>query len=321
MPSLRRSRRFRLRDTVLLLAFAHPGRASAQGEWSMFSDSTTAIYAQRNLPVTWRSQLPACLTSRTSVPLYRSPVFLSYTTNDSTNHLQLSQANVIAADIVREIRTQLHTPADSAAEGAPRVSWRALPVRLRLTALGDGPIAGAVRGPPADSSASSLLSAAFDSARRARTALMPWRNKDGGKPVVITLWLYAASVDSAGKWKRPGPDDTDLTAFWIPLPTHSYAGILSSAKLRYPKQNQKHGAEGDVTMHFVVNSSGSADSTTIHDVPPEEATSPRVSPEEYQDFTDATREWVLKSSYAPEQIAGCVIESLVVQPVKFRFRP
>jgi hypothetical protein len=315
-------RTFRLRHAVALLGFMHPARASAQGDWSLFSDSASAIYAERNLPVTWRSQLPACLAARTSVPLYRSPVFLSYTTDDTTNRLQLSQANVIAADIVREIRLQLGAPTDSDADAARRVSWRALPVHLQLTAVGDGPISAVLRGPPADSSASSLVAVAYDGARRAGTALMPWRNKPGGEPVIVNLWLYAPVVDSVGKWKHPGPENTDLTAFWIPLPTHSYAGILRSPKLHYPKENQKKYAEGDVTLHFVVNISGRADSATIHDVPPSgKASGPRTSPEEYQDFTDATREWVLNSDYTPEQIAGCGIESIVVQPVKFRFRP
>ena len=68
--------------------------------------------------------------------------------------------------------------------------------------------------------------------------------------------------------------------------------------------------------------SGRADSATIHDIPPSgKANGPRLSAEEYEDFTDATREWVLNSDYTPEQIAGCGIESIVVQPVKFRFRP
>jgi hypothetical protein len=299
-----------------------PANASAQSDWSLFSDNTSAIYAERNLPVTWRSQVPACLDARTSVPLYRSPVFLSYTTNDTTNPLQLSQANVIAADIVREIRARLGAPTDSAVDGSARVSWRALPTSLRLTAAGDGPITEMIQGPRADSSASSLLSVAFQNARRAGTALMPWRNKPTGEPVVVTLWLYAPAVDSMGKWKRPDPDDTELTAFWIPLPTHSYAGILRSPKLRYPKENQKRYAEGDVTLRFAVNGSGRADSTTIHDIPPSANTNgPRMSSDEYEEFRDATREWVLNSDYAPERIAGCVIESVLEQPVKFRFRP
>ncbi|HEY2898759.1 MAG TPA: hypothetical protein VGJ12_16585, partial [Gemmatimonadaceae bacterium] len=122
----------------------------------MFSDSMSAIYAERNLPVTWRNVMPGCLIARTSPPVYRSPVFLSYTTNDTSNRLQLSQASVIASDVVREIRKELRAPSDSAADGTQRVSWRALPVSLRITAVGNGPVVGVVRGPPSDSSASSL---------------------------------------------------------------------------------------------------------------------------------------------------------------------
>jgi hypothetical protein len=321
MLSSRRFGGLALCHFVALLAIAHPGSASAQSERSMYSDSTSVLYSERNLPVTWRRVAPACIAPPTSLRLYRSPVFLSYTTSDTNNRLQLSQAGVIAADVVREMRKELRAPADSDADGGARVSWRAFPVRLRITALGEGPIAGVVRGPPSDSSASSLVWLAFESARRAGTALMPWRNKAGGEPVVITLWLYAATVDSAGAWKRPDPGDTQLTAFWIPLPTHSYSGVLKLAKLRYPKQNQKNKVEGDVTLRFVVDGSGRAEPTTILDVlPAEDPNAPRLSAEEYVEFRDATREWVLNSSYAPERIGGCAIESVVDQPVKFRFR-
>ena len=317
----RRTGGLRLRQLVALLGLAQPLGASAQSEQSMYSDSTSALYSERNLPVTWRSVAPACLAAQTSFPLYRSPVFLSYTSNDTINHLQLSQAAVIASDVVREIRKELGAAADSDANGTPRVGWRGLPVRLRITALGDGPVAGVVRGPPADSRASSLVTVAFESARRMGTALMPWRNKTGGEPVVVTLWLYPAVVDPAGQWKHPGPGDTQLTAFWIPLPTHSYSSVLTLAKLRYPKQNQKVGAEGDVTLRFVVDVNGRAEPGSIFDVlPVENANPPRLSEEDYVEFRDAAREWVLSSSYVPERLGGCAIESVVEQPVKFRFR-
>ena len=311
----------RLRFAAVLLAFAHPLGANAQSERSLYSDSTSALYSERNLPVTWRRVAPACLAAGLSPRLYRSPVFLSYTTSDTINRLQLSQASAIAADVMREIRKELGALPDSAADGAARVSWRALPVRLRISATGDGPIIGVVRRPPADSSASSLVSLAFESARRMGTVLMPWRNKAGEEPVVITLWLYPATVDSAGTWKHPEPDDTQLTAFWIPLPAHTYSSVLRLASLRYPKQNQKVGAEGDVTLRFVVNDVGRAEPNTIYDVAPSsDANAPRLSAEDYAAFSDATREWVLSSSYTPERLGGCAIESVVDQPVKFRFR-
>jgi hypothetical protein len=317
----RRLRGSHLRHAVALLGLALPVGAVAQSERSMYSDSTSALYAERNLPVTWRSVPPACVAMQASPSLYRSPVFLSYTTNDTLNRLQLSQAAVIAADVVREIRKELRAPVDSDADGAARVSWRALPARLRITATGDGPIAGVVRGPPSDSSASSLVAAAFESARRTGAALMPWRNKAGDEPVVITLWLYPSTVDSAGHWKHPDPDDTQLTAFWIPLPTHSYSGVLTLAKLRYPKQNQKVGVEGDVTLRFVVDVTGHAEASSIYDVlPVEDPNPPRLSAEDYAVFRDAAREWVLSSSYVPERVGGCAIESVIDQPVKFRFR-
>ena len=321
MSTPQRTGELQLRHVIALLGLALPVGASAQSEPASYSDSTTALFSERNLPVTWRSVAPVCLAARTSFPLYRSPVFLSYATSDTTNRLQQSQAGVIAADVIREMRKELGALADSDANGAPRVSWRALPVRLQITALGDGPITGVVRGPPSDSTASFLVGVAFASAQRAGTALMPWRNKAGGEPVVITLWLHEPAVDSKGVWQRPGPDDTQLTAFWIPLPTHSYATELNLAKPRYPKHNQKTGAEGDVTLRFVVDVNGLAEPATIHDVlPVEDANPPRLSAEEYVEFRDAVREAVLNSSYKPERVGGCAIESVLDQPVKFRFR-
>jgi len=44
----------RLSFAAGLVAFAHPLGANAQSERSLYSDSTSALYSERNLPVTWR---------------------------------------------------------------------------------------------------------------------------------------------------------------------------------------------------------------------------------------------------------------------------
>ncbi len=220
-------------------------------------------------------------------------------------------------NVLGEVRTQLGDPSDSSADVSPRVSWRALPVRLEITARGDGPIVGVVRGPLVDSSASTLLAHAFENAQRKGAVLMPWRNKAGAEPVVVSLWLSAPSVDSTGKWKRPDPND--LTAFWTQLPARSDLKVVSLAKLRYPKENERNHAEGDVRVRFVVDSTGRAQATTIHDVPPDDRAVANMTADEYDAFVVVTREWVLNSTYSPERIGGCAIESMAEQPVKFRF--
>src|SRR4051812_13917453 len=80
-----------LRVAVAVAALALPNGATAQSQRSMLSHSPSALYAERNLPVTWRSTLPACLSAQASPHVYRSPVFLSYWTNDTTNRLQHSE--------------------------------------------------------------------------------------------------------------------------------------------------------------------------------------------------------------------------------------
>ena len=161
------------------------------------------------------------------------------------------------------------------------------------------------------------MQTAFENARRNRTALMPWRNLASDKPVTVTIWLAVPSVASTGEWKHP---DAELTAFWMLQPAHSYASLLKSAELRYPKSNRKNHAEGSVTLRFVVDSSGSAEPTTIHDIRSAgEASRSGLTADEYADFRDATRAWVVKNAYSPERVAGCAIESVVEQPVKFLF--
>ena len=136
----------------------------------------TALYSARNLPVTWRPVLP-CLAALSVARTYRVPAFLSATTSDTNNRLQLSQAREMARGVVREIRNSLGTPADSIADGESKVSWRALPAVLTVKGYADGRITRSARGPNADTSASALLLKAFDNASRRGATTMPSRNE------------------------------------------------------------------------------------------------------------------------------------------------
>ncbi len=315
------TRAFKWRQPLLIMvvaASARPEHARAQRPISLLSDSMTALYSARNLPVTWRPVLP-CLAALSVARTYRVPAFLSATTSDTNNRLQLSQAREMARGIIREIRNALGTRTDSIADGESKLSWRALPAVLTVTGYADGRITRSARGPRADTSASALLLKAFDDASRRGATTMPWRSEIATEPVVATFWLEAPDIDSAGNWPPPDPDQPGLTAFSILEPAHSSVHLVTKGLLRYPHSNEKNQVEGDVYLRFVVDTNGNVAASSAHDVRPTDiGTDPQLFEEEYREFLDATRNWIVTSKFSPETIGGCRIETVVEQRVSFR---
>lgn len=294
-----------------------PRTAHAQYPISMLSDSMTALYGGRNLPLTWRPTLP-CSPTLSAAATHRVPAFLSASTADTNNSLQVSQANEMARDVVREIRRALGAATDSIADGSG-LSWRSLPTRLTVEGYADGRVVRSARGPSSDSSASGLLIKAFDDARLHGTAKMPWLNDKASEPVFVWLWLDPPDVDSAGKWPPPDADHPAFTAFSFLGPTRSSLHQIGAARLRYPHDNQKNQVEGEVYLRFVVDTNGNVQSSTVHDVQPSiKSTDQHPFPQEYRDFVDATKEWIVESKFAPEIVGGCRVETVEEQRVVFR---
>lgn len=309
---------WRLPLAILVLAgLTHPRVVHAQRPISMLSDSMTALYGGRNLPLTWRPTLP-CSAALSVVPTHRVSAFLSASTGDTNDRLQISQANEMARDVVREIRKALGAVADSIADGSA-LSWRSLPTRLTVTGYADGHVARSALGPSSDSSASRLLLKAFDDARQHGTAKMPWLNDKSGEPVLVWLWLEPPDVDSAGKSPPPDADDPAFTAFSFLAPTRSSLREITTDKLRYPRSNAKNGVEGEVYLRFVVDTNGNVDSATVHDVRPTIKSAERApSAEEYRDFVDATKKWIVGRKFWPAKVGSCHIETVEEQRVVFR---
>lgn len=309
---------WRLSLAVLVAAgLTRPRAVHAQHPISMLSDSMTALYGGRNLPLTWRPTVP-CSAALSAAPTYRVPAFLSASTSDTNNRLQISQANEMARDVVREIRRALGATTDSIADGSG-LSWRSLPTKLTVTGYADGRVARSAVGPSSDSSASRLLTKAFDDARQHGTAKMPWLNDKASEPVLVWLWLEPPDVDSAGKSRPPDPDDPAFTAFSFLGPSRSPLREITTDKLRYPRSNAKYGVEGEVYLRFVVDTNGNVDSATVHDVQPTiKSTERGPSAEEYRDFVDATKKWIVGRKFWPAKVGSCHIETVEEQRVVFR---
>jgi len=313
-----RALNWRLPLAMLVSAgLTHPRVAHAQYPISMLSDSMTTLYGGRNLPLTWRPTLP-CAAALSAAPTYRVPAFLSASTSDTNNRLQISQANEMARDVVREIRRALGAATDSIADGSG-LSWRSLPTKLTVTGYADGRVARSAVGPSSDSSASRLLIKAFDDARQHGTAKIPWLNDKASEPVLVWLWLVPPDVDSTGKWPPPDADDPAFTAYSFLGPTRSSLHQIRAEELRYPHYNEKSGVEGEVYLRFVVDTNGNVDSSTVHDVQPTvKSTARGPSAEEYRDFVDATKKWIVRSKFSPATVGSCRVETVAQQRVVFR---
>jgi hypothetical protein len=301
-----------------LLAVAGAPALCAQEPISLLSDSMTAMFDSRNLPVTWRPQ-PGCLASHDPQKMFRVPTFLWTSVDDTNNRLQLSQADEVSRDVAREIQKALGAPKGSVVDADSMLTWRSIPAILTVKAFADGSISRSARGPASDARATTLLLKAFDEARKNGTALIPWQNSAGSEPVRIAMWLGLPTIDSTGDWPVPAPDDRALTVFVLHGPVHSNSHLIRAGQVTYPRSNRKIEVEGDVFLRFVVDTNGNVVASTVRDVPVSPTPGSRAMwPVEYQDFVEAARGWFVGAKLTPEILGDCRFESVVEQKVSFR---
>ncbi|MEP7087913.1 MAG: energy transducer TonB [Gemmatimonadota bacterium] len=229
----------------------------------------------------------------------------------------MSQANEIGRAVAAQIRHMIGGPVDSIPDGATRMTWRALPALLTVTEFPDGRITRVVRGPPADTSASTLLLEAYDDVREAGGAKMPWPPGSSTDSVDVSVWLQDANVDTSGDVRDRDPGEPKFTAFTLMQPIVRFLGHSNNTKLRYPKENAHERIEGMVSVRFAVDTNGRVDLTSIYEVQAVDSRHPPDQSPAHLAFVQVVTEWIPKNEYSHYSVGRCGAAIVREQPVEF----
>ena len=264
------------------------------------------------------------------------PVYVHVTVASRADTVAGSSLLLIAESVAGRIRTTLGAAPDSVPDGArvlaalrshvasdttvSRARTRVDSAALRVVARRDGSLRWApVLTPP--SPPTLLLESGLTAAKEAGEIFLP-AELFAADSIVFTLH-YLYRYDVVGGRVRPrafGP--ATLAAFTLRTPVEKQAAVAAPITVHYPTSSIMGRAEGVVIVQFVIDTTGRAMASTVHDVWPKDR--PRLTGdlgEYYQAFFAATKEAIARGQFTPAEIAGCKVRQLVQQPFTYRMRP
>ena len=228
-----------------------------------------------------------------------------------TNPAVLAQAALISQRIAATARAALGGVGDALPAANALGVWRQaiehLPLVIALHR--DGPFSWhRDRG---DGSATAKLVAFYERVLRSIPADSLWIVwPDGYAPDSVAMRLDVLS-------DNPFENAPSMRATLFPVFTADGLARTSAAvdvrvDPAYPQDATADSITGRVSMQVVIGTDGKADSSTIHIVEPSPAqlaTSPMAH--FYREFIDASRAVVMRETFRPAKIAGCVIRQVV----------
>lgn len=262
----------------------------------------------------------------------RVPVYLRVTVARSADTVAAPSLLLIAQAVAGRIRTALGASLDSVPRGDAVVA------SADSVGLGGGPLMSGVMG-GLDSAGLRAVARRDGSLRwsRVRTeslatttlldrALADTKQADeafilpdqfSADSMAFTL-DYVRPMDVVDGRVRPrtyGP--SSLVAFTVRTAVERLAATVpGTIQMHYPESARSSGAEAHVQLSFVVDTTGRAIASTVHDVWPKDR--PRLTGElgnYYERFVRGATEAVVRGRFYPAEIAGCKVKQLVQLPV------
>jgi hypothetical protein len=259
-----------------------------------------------------------CIAELVPPKAHRVLVTLAATMDPRTDSVFTLQADLIAQDVAAEIRKSFGPSGEGTPEVDGRIQWYSIPAQLVIIVRPDGSMQWRTRGYLGDSSAATLLTNAFEAARAAGNATMLW--PEGGKADSMVVRLSLAEPFSGeGDALEPGEKRVKFAVFTLPMPYETPAiPEPGQAPPQYPVYNEASRVAGSLIMQLVVDSSGRAIPSTIHDEWP--AGKPQLTGEMgryYREFVYSVTQWEKHLRYSPARIGGCAVNQLIQQPLSF----
>jgi hypothetical protein len=317
------SRTVRTSLAVLLGIFGGASGAGAQSLSIQLASGAAAPPASMSDSASaWRSMWAPpgdCVKSISRADMLPLPVYLDARMAGHTEEALTVQADLIAKDVVTELRVLLGGSDSLIPDAAPSIKRYSVPAELIVTARRDGQMSWRGISESGDSAAIALLSAALDSARRHNAAIMLWPDGYAADSLVVRLSLLPVDFEEAAGFDTLYPKHLRFRAFAMPYPTESPALPANDHQhIVYPRYSETHRVSGTLLVQFVVDTSGRVDMSTFRDLWP--SNKPRLTGElgdYYTQFVAAVRDYAEKAKFTPARVGACKLRQMVQMPIEF----
>lgn len=272
------------------------------------SDTNTLILPASNKCM---DTIPA--SSMTRVVVYAAPELADPSLREFT-----ASADNFTQLVIDRVRLLLKAKPDTLPVGEPMVTWRGLG-NVSVTAHRDG--RSDVQPPkhPPSTAGSDLLSSAIRGLHDDGETVS-WPEGAAADSFSFNISLISPTVDRSGKVSMSHVRIA-VPLFSVAAPWEEQARVVREGRTSYPSMNQSAHVTGYTEMQFVVDTTGRADMSTVHDIWP--ATKPPLAGvlhDYYIAFVEAARRGIESARYKPASIGGCTVRMLVQQPFDFGLR-
>lgn len=240
---------------------------------------------------------------------------------DSVSASFAQSADNFLQEVVNKTQHQFGASADRLPVGEPAVNWRGVDVSLHLVAYKDGRIVVV----HADSSnvigaAATLFARALDS--MPTLGQLVWSADSTRDSVRFDIAFVRPVLDSAGHVGMPTHKREAIPVFSVLAPWEQRAETKpGQTPPTYPMRAQRQRYEGTVLLQFLVDSTGHAIISSVHDLRPKAM--PKWTSRDssaYQSFLEETERAIARIEFIPARIGGCPVRQLVQMPFVYSLR-
>lgn len=262
-----------------------------------------------------------CLDHMPASVFKRVVVYAYVDLQDSVSASFAMSADNFLQEVVNKTQRQLGISGDRLPFGEPDVNWRGVDVSLHLVAYRDGRIVVLHRDSiSVVATAASLVARALDS--MSTIGQLEWSDDATRDSVRFDIAFVRPVLDSAGHVEMPPHRRAAVPVFSVLAPWEQNVETRSGqAPPAYPAGARLQGYEGTVLLTFLVDSTGHAVMSTVHDLWPKEK--PRWSARDssaYRSFLKETMQAIGRLEFVPARIGGCPVREFVQMPFVYGFR-
>ena len=266
------------------------------------------------------SHFSACVLALPPDQLKRTEVYLHAMIADSDNSALVVQADLMAQDVAESMRRRMGGASDELPYGDSVVKPWSVPAMLIVTMRADGSATRRAASLSGDTLAASMLLNAFDEVRKNGKALVIWPDGYAVDSLIVRLVLWPTALTRDGSMRMIKATHSRFGVFRILEPIERPARAKPNQPTpAYPYSDMVHRVSGWLLLEFVVDSSGHAVPSTMHDMWPRGK--PRLTGElrrYYDDFVEATKTAVATWQFYPASVGSCHVQQIVQLPIAYR---
>lgn len=280
---------------------------------------SSAAFAQSFEGTSW-TEKSSCVGHLPPSAFTRVAVSAYVDLRDSVSVVFAQTADNFMQDLVTTTQRQLGMTGNKLPVGEPAVNWRSNDKSLHLVAYKDGRIVVVDRDSIRTGTAAWLAARALDS--MSTLGDLEWSADTARDSVRFDIAFVRPVLDSAGHVEMPRHRRAALPVFSVLAPWERRVAAKPGQRApRYPDEERHEGYEATILLQFIVDTTGHAEPSTVHDLWPKEKPRPTGHDlDAYQSFLDETKRALLEIEFYPAKIGGCSVKQLVQMPFNFVLR-